>query len=789
MYLIKNQLILAFSLVILSLCSTNSLAFSKQNKDINIPRVSGEITVNAKLDEPQWQQATKVNLDIVTRPYNNTKSPITTNALLMEDGEVFYLAFVAHDPDPKQIRAFIRDRDKSWGDDIVGIKIDTFNDQRSAYRFLVNPMGSQIDGIESEVTKKESDAWDGIWDSAGRLTKEGYIVEIALPLRMLSFEEKTNVQDWGIELMRFYPRNEQLRISNIILDRNNSCELCQLHTAKGFKGAKQGDNLTIVPSIVSGINQERDDNNQWLKNNNTEASLDLRWGISADTLLNATLNPDFSTVETDNAQLNINNNFALFFPEKRPFFLDNADYFDSNYNLIYTRNINAPNYGAKLTGRKNNHSYGLFVTDDDTTNILIPGNRASSIAEVDGKSNATAIRYRYSYNDDTTIGWVSTLREAKDYQNTVHGVDARFKLNTYDVFKFQYLYSNTQYPEDLYQQFCDEDALTTCRENNAIDCQFGDCAFNEKILRTKKNGPFSGNAFRTGFYHNDEDWYYRITYDKQNTGFRGDLGFISHIDHNKFSIGGDRKWYAKQGNWWTQAKVYSDWDITRNDAGDLIEREFDINASLNASYSSWMQVYYTHRDKVGTRHDKSILSIDGNTTLFTEQKLGIKGDIKPMLGLYLYANVNYGDTIDYSNNRLGHSMQFDTNIKWNMNKHVELRVKHIYNQLNADSQNVFNARLTDIRATYQFNVKSFLRFSFVYNNTSRNPYNYLYQSPSEIEAHNKDVGTELLYAYKLNPQTVFYLGYSDNHQAERDFSELEQQQRSVFAKVSYAWIK
>lgn len=789
MSLVKKQYILACSLAFICVFLTSNNAYSQQSKDINIPYVQGEISVDADLSDPQWQKATRVSLDIVTRPYNNTKSPVNTEALLMENGEVFYLAFIAHDPDPAQIRAFIRDRDKSWGDDIVGIKIDTFNDQRAAYRFLVNPMGSQIDGIESEVTQKESDAWDGIWDSAGKLTDFGYVVEMALPLRMLNFKEKANLQDWGIELMRFYPRDEQLRISNIILDRNNSCELCQLHTARGFKGAKQGDNLIIAPSLVSGINQQRNSDDTWQKNNNTEASLDLRWGITADTLLNATINPDFSTVETDNAQLNINNNFALYFDEKRPFFLDNADYFDSNYNLIYTRNINAPNYGAKLTGRKNNHAYGLFITDDETTNILIPGNRASSVATINGKSDAAAIRYRYNYNDDTTIGWVSTLRDAKDYQNTVHGIDARFKASTYDVFKFQYLFSNTEYPDDLFEQFCNSDQPNSCQKSTPADCQFGACAYNEKVLRTQKEKPFNGNAFRAGYYHNDEDWYYRVTYDKQNAGFRGDLGFISRVDHNKFSIGGDRKWYAKAGNWWTKAKIYSDWDITRNDAGELIEREFDINASINARYSSWLQLYYTHRDKVGTRHNKSILAIDGNTTLFTEQKLGIKGNIKPILGLYLYANVSYGDTIDYSNNRLGKSKSFDTEANWNINKHLELRFKHIFNQLNADNNNVFNARLTEIRTTYQFDVKSYLRFSFIYNNTNRNPYNYLYRSPEDINAYHKSVGTELLYAYKINPQTVFYLGYSDNHQAERYFHDLQQQQRSVFAKVSYAWIK
>jgi hypothetical protein len=782
-----NNVASRYLTIILAIFFTLSSA-AKESYDI--PKISGKITIDAKLDEPQWQRAKRILVNNVTRPYDNIPSPVHTEALLMEDGGVFYLAFIAEDPNPKEIRAFYRDRDKSWGDDIVGIKIDTYNDQRSAYRFLVNPLGTQIDGVENEITKKESDSWDGIWDSAGEINEKGYIVEMALPLRMLNFTEKQSVQDWGIELMRFYPRSERLRLSNIHLDRNNSCELCQLDVITGFEGAKQGDNLTVTPSLVTGINEEKDDNGEWHDENNTEASLDLRWGITPDWLLNATINPDFSTVETDNAQLNVNSTFALFFPEKRPFFLDNSDYFDSDYNLVYTRNINSPNYGAKLTGRQNKHALGLFITDDDSTNILIPGNRASSIATIEGESKATALRYRYSYDDDITVGWISTLRTAEDYDNAVHGVDARIRLNTYDVVKFQSLYSQTQYPDDLFEQFCNADEASDCQEPPINkNCDYSQCSYSENTLRTINSDEFSGNAFKFGYFHNDSKWHYKTTYNRQNAGFRGDLGFISRIDTNRFSIGGDRKWYAEQGNWWNQFKIYSDWDITHNDDGDLIEKEFDINAQLNASHSSYFRFSYSNRDKVGQREDKSNLAIDGNTTLFTENQFSLFGEIKPLLGLYLNSNFKYGDTIDYASNRLGLTKQWRSQIGWNVNKHLELRIKHTFNQLDADGANVFNARLTDFRATYQFSVLSFVRFSLIYNNTHKNADNYLYTDPEDITTHSKDISTELLYAYKLNPQTVFYLGYSDQHNAEKDFSDLEQNQRSVFMKFSYAWMK
>lgn len=774
----------------LSLFSTSSFSAGNpsDNAAIDIPSINSEVVIDGYLDDPAWANAKKVYINNITRPYDNIPSPVHTEALLMEDGANFYLAFIANDPEPEKIRAFYKDRDRSWGDDIVGIKIDTYNDQRKAYRFMVNALGAQIDGIENEVTQRESDAWDGIWSSQGRITQNGYIVEMALPLRMLNFDEELCQQDWGIELVRFYPRKENLRLSNTTLDRGNSCELCQLVKASGFSGAKQGNNLTITPSLVAGKVKELEDG-VWLDDENTEPSLDVRWGITPDILLNATINPDFSTVDSDQAQLSINNNFALFNQEKRAFFLDNADFFESNYNLVYTRNINAPNVGAKVTARQGDHSIGLFVTDDDSTNFLLPGNLSSSIAEIDEKSEAAVFRYRNNYSDNLTIGWISTLRQSEDYQNMVHGIDARYRMNQYDVVKFQQLYSETEYPDDLFEQFCDEEDPSDCLKRNLQPCQIGDCNVNEQVLRSQMDGPFSGNAFRFGYYHNDSDWYYRVTYDRQNAGFRGDLGFISRVDYDKFSFGGDRKWYAKPGKWWTRMKVYSDWDISHNDNGELLEKEFDINFQINAIHDTFFNVWYSNRQRPGRRFDDTSLAIDGNTQLFSENEYGLYAEVKPMSGLYLSTRFAWGDAIDFVNNRMGYKKEFRPVINWNVNKHLEVKLRHTFKSLYADSNIVFAARLTDLRATYQFDVLSFLRLSVIYNNTSRNPFNAPLVDQDDITSEYQDLSMQLLYAYKINPQTVFYLGYSEHSDDEDVMGQREKDLRSVFMKFSYAWLK
>ena len=385
---------------------------------------------------------------------------------------------------------------------------------------------------------------------------------------------------------------------------------------------------------------------------------------------------------------------------------------------------------------------------------------------------------------------MSTLRTSDDYENSVHSFDARFRLSTEDVFKFQTLLSKTQYPDDLFEQFCDSENIEHCNDpDNSSDCDLNGCDYNEPLLRTLNSKPFSGNAFKAGYYHNDSNWHYFAKHEQQNQGFRGDLGFIPRVDFKKTTIGGNRKWYAEQNQWWTRFRLYSDWDITHNDNDELIEEELDISAHLNASYDSYFRLSYSIRDKVGSRLNKKSLDIEGNTTLFKENNIAIFAEVNPVLGVQLKTFFSYGDAIDFSNNRLGRRKEFVPAINWNINKHLEVKLKHTYRRLDADSAKVFIARLTDFRATYQFNVLSFIRLSVIYNNTHRNADNYLYTAPEDIDNISKDFSTELLYAYKINPQTIFYLGYSDHQISENSFSNFTQDERSAFMKFSYAWIK
>ena len=269
--------------------------YAQFEEPLIIPNMQGEMVLDGNVDEAAWQNAKIVSLDIVTRPFVNTQAPVATEVKIIENSEVLYVAFIAQDPNPDEIRAYYRDRDKVWSNDLVGIKLDTFNDSRLAYQFFANPYGIQADSIENEMTGDESDAWDGIWQSAGKITENGYQVEMAIPLRILNFKEGEEHKIWGADFIRYYPREERLRISNIPIDRDNSCNLCQLADVSGFQAAKQSSNLAWVPTLVLGKGQTRDldESYEWEDFDNKEVGLDLKVGDHARVVVTGNGQPGF----------------------------------------------------------------------------------------------------------------------------------------------------------------------------------------------------------------------------------------------------------------------------------------------------------------------------------------------------------------------------------------------------------------------------------------------------------------------------------------------------------------
>lgn len=712
----------------------------------DLPRVNGKVIIDGNLDDEIWRDALQVDVSYETNPGENTPAKVKTVAYLMEDGINLYIAFDARDPDPAAIRAFLRDRDSAYNDDFVGVVIDSFNDERRAFEFFSNPLGAQMDLTNDDVNQREDDSWDAIWDSAGQITDHGYIVEMEIPLTQLRFQQIDGKQTWGIDILRMYPRDSRTRMSSHPIDRSVNCYLCQFAKYRGFENVEPGRDLEIVPTVTGSSTDTRDDplTDPMINGDfEAEAGVSIRWGITPDVTANLAINPDFSQVEADVAQLDVNNQFALFYPEKRPFFLEGSDYFNTPIQAVFTRTVADPSVGAKVTGKRGNNTFGFYASEDEVTNLVLPGAFGSDSESLGISNTATVSRYSRSFGQSSSFGALLTTRSGNDYHNYVGGFDARWKINDNHEVKAQILQSDTEYPDEV-----------------AIDF--------EQPLEA-----FGGKAGQAEYNYDSRDWFGYLRYEARDAGFRADSGFVPRVDYHQETVGLGRRWYGKEDSWWTKIRLNGDYDISHDDNGRLLEREYEAYFAVNGPKQWFMEVGGLTRD---------VLFDD---IMFKENKVSIYTEIKPRGGLFLGIWARVGDQIDFANSRLGNQVRLQPRVTWNIGQHLMAQLNSSLIRLDSkEGPNIFDAKVHDLRMTWQFSVRSFIRLTVQHQDIEKNQAMYL----DEIDEHSREVGRQLLYSYKLNPQTVFFLGYSDRHIDDDDLDSLTTTDRTLFMKIGYAWM-
>lgn len=709
----------------------------------SIPKVTTIPGIDGVLSADEWSQAARIAIDIETQPGENVAASANAEALLMENGEILYIAFIAQDPEPDKIRAVYRDRDSMFNDDWIAVLLDTFNDERRAYEFFVNPFGIQGDAVFSDVTRREDMSWNGIWESAGQITDQGYVVELAIPLKQLRFSANDSLQTWGIHFIRSYPRNRYERISNTQNDYDIACFICQFRKIEGFADLQPSRNLEVIPTLTTTAIENRDPAaGGWDSENvDPEGSLDIRWGITQDLYLNATLNPDFSQVEADSAQLDINNTFSLFFPERRTFFLDGADYFDTFQNLVHTRNISDPDYGLKLTGKSGDHSYGIMTANDQSTSFLIPGSLGSKVASLgEEQSNVAIGRYRHDIFDNSTIGALFTDRSGDDYSNQLVSIDTVLRPTDQDTVSIQGMYSRSEYPTLIQELYSQKPSISD--SNLALE-----------------------------YRHNDRRWDWRLRYFDVGSDFRADLGFINKVDYKNAVASLGHTWRRGSDNFFDRIRVSVDLDRTVDQSGLELEREAQLRVNMNGPMQSFVSALVGVSDTYW------------NGKTFDEQFNSINIGFSPTANLQLRSLFRVEDIVDFANTRLGRLKRFGPNIRYQWGRHLQLNLDHTLQKFDVDEGRLFTARLSNLRLSYQFNSRSFLRFTLQHSDNDRNQDLYL----APVQGKSEKLTTQLLYSYKVNAATRFFIGYSDDGFQNDSYDRIESTNRTIFAKFSYAW--
>ncbi len=708
---------------------------------------TGDIRVDGRLDEPAWATADSVPLPWETSPGDNRPAPVETACYVLFDPRRLYFACRAFDPDPGAIRAFITDRDDVTGHDRVVLSLDPFDDARRAFEFTVTALGVQADAVYDEQTGVADDSWDAIWESAGRIDDDGYVVELAIPFRSLRFPDNDDLQRWGFHARRRWPRSNLVELRSMRWDRGNACQLCQANVLTGIRQVSPGLNLEVTPTLTARRADVRPSPDGEFQNGSfdPEPGLDLRWNPTSGVALNLTANPDFSQVEADAPQLDANNRFALLFAEKRPFFLEGADFFSTPLRAVFTRTVADPVGGTKATGKIGGNAWGAMFTLDRLNNLLFPGNQGSSPASLEDEVAATVVRFRRDVGASGAVGALYTGRLSDEYSNHVVGADAFFRPLPALSLRTQYLHSATRYPAGI-----------------AAEHQ-------------QPGGRFAGDAARLSATLANREWSLHVNASALSPGFRADAGFIPQVDNRGIEAWGGRSVFPDNDGFFTRVGAsaggwhYENWEGRLTEDGAWFSTSFDGPWQSNVWTSpTWLRSYY-----------------DGRTYGLFELWGG--ASLQPTGNFSLAIDGVVGDGIDFRNSRRGRQLALRPSLGLRVGRHLDLRASGSFQRMTFDGARIFTALVSQLRAVYNLDPRTFVRAVLQYRDTDRNSAT----NPGLATLEDRGLSTQLLFSYKVNPLTVLFVGYSDERRAEDpvdgDVIPLTQTDRALFIKLGYAW--
>jgi hypothetical protein len=394
--------------------------------NVPIPRIAADVTVDGNLHEPVWQQAALLTGFSEFSPRDGIAAADSTQVLVWYSPTAMYFgirAFELHGA----VHATLADRDKIASDDNVQILLGTFHDHRQAYVFGVNPFGVQMDGTIVEQGQVLTGGWtptlsgrvapdlsqDFVYSSKGRLTDYGYEIEIRIPLKSLKYQS-ADVQSWDLNIVREV-QHSGAEDSWVPAKRANTSFLGQFGTLDGLTGLSRGLVLDVNPSVTEKVSGGPGPNGWGYDRGAPQLGGRVQWGITNTLTLNATANPDFAEVESDAGQFVIDPRQALFFPEKRPFFLEGLDAFSTPHNLIYTRRVVQPDAALKLTGKVAGTSIGVLSAADDRS--LSPSGRDRAFYNI--------FRAQRDIGGQSRLGVAYTDRILGDNYNRVADLDGR----------------------------------------------------------------------------------------------------------------------------------------------------------------------------------------------------------------------------------------------------------------------------------------------------------------------------------------------------------------------------
>jgi uncharacterized protein DUF5916/cellulose/xylan binding protein with CBM9 domain len=789
---------------------------------IRIARFEKPPVIDGKLDDEVWKQAVVLKDFYDIDPGDNVPAQKHTEVMLGYDPKFLYIAFHCYD-EPDKVRATVARRDNIFSDDYVGFFLDTFNDQRKAFEAFFNPLGIQGDATFTEG-RGEDFSVDVVMESKGMVTSDGWTVEVAIPFKSIRYTAGKG-KLWGAHFFRRIKRLNNELDSWMPVSRSVANTLGQAGHLTGFEGISTERTLEVIPSLTISETGRQvrsygvypgtpaalvDPGRIVNEPAKLDAGVTAKFGLTPTVTLDLAVNPDFAQVEADQLVVTTNQRFPIFFSEKRPFFLEGIDIFQTPILAVHTRTIVDPDIAVKLSGKRGKTTFGLMGASDNGPGNLSADDRGALSSCIERRSlNPAVICNNEKFVDknayigvlrlkrdvgkgDSTIGMIATTYNFIEKHNQLGGFDGRFRVNKQTTFNFQ--------------------ALGTTSRNFFFD------------PFTAKTNYRTGNGFgySTTYDVSGRHWGWQLYGEGYTHDYRADVGFfgrtntnfnsfflrhnttpnpkkkiISRSIHNFSWIGYD--FQGRIQNW--ESENYIEWRLPRNSYFSLawepayeriLEEEFGVSRNAPCindpdPAKRCRAIFYGPDDERSVH--KNHFFIAGSSQF--NKKIQFNGRA--------VWRVNHLD-LDFGGGRrfprvspaalllgqlapldpgAGNLFEFSGGITYQPTNELRMQLNYVKNRLVRKDTGLvaFDTNIFTLRTTYQFTKFSFARAIVDYNTL------------------NQRVRAQFLYGWTPNPGTAFYAGYNDdlnygfNAISSSIIPGFRRNGRTFFIKMSYLFRK
>lgn len=742
----RHKLLLSIVLPILSFSSAVRADFEPNlNPTLEIPLISGNVNIDGELNEPAWTQAAVAENFVETYPGDLIEPDVKTEVLLMYDIKKLYIAFKCFDS-PDQVRASLRERDQIFQDDYIGIILDTFGDAAWSYEIFVNPFGVQGD-LRLEVGGEEDLTFDIVYYSRGKITDDGWIVEVAIPFNSLRFPHREN-QVWRANFWRNRPRGARQRMSWTEVSRDNPCFMCQFGTLTGIMNIEAGKRLDLISSMIASqasLLREQGDPSSGLDHldPHAEVALNGRYFLSSDLTAEASFNPDFSQVESDAAQIDVNTTSALFFPEKRPFFQEGSELYNTWIDAIYTRSINDPIAAAKLNGRVGKTAIGFISARDENSPMIIPFEERSGLINV-GESTSNILRLKRQLYGDAFAGlMISDRRLDIGGSGSTFGSD--IALRFLDNYRFECM-GVASYTDEPASYLASDGLFPATFDNGKYTSKFD-------------NESYWGNSFYVSVERSARHWSFDVDLRQYSPTFRADNGFIGLNNRREIVFWNDltftpnRKVVLAYGPTVSLGRVWN-YDGKRKD--EWFVSSFNVTLPLQTVTSIELLI---SRENYRSRQFDHIRHLRWYVESKPAEEIALNVEARDTR--YIARNV--------SPPVLGDGYEFEVELAFKPLQRFVVEPAWAYTELRHpdDGDLIFAGYVTRSQFNYQFSREWYLRLIIQY------------------DSFDRAISIEPLITYELNPFTIFFAGSTHDYLNARVTDHWEPTERQFFAKFQY----